>query len=172
MDYRGRYSAAEGLLFLAYGISRNLAVELEGAYISAELKENEGRPEALTYFETTFPLQRTRRLIGTPDWEFKLGVGLTRGLSLGTWTVRAAIDYTREERKFDAGEYAIEYLRRLSRSWRIVGAIEGNQLDEVSLITEAQWHFHPRAFLKINNGWGLTPNATDLAPEVGILFSV
>ena len=86
-------------------------------------------------------------------------------------TLRTGIEYTREERKFDAGEYAIEYLRRLSPRWRVAALIEGVQLDEVALITEIQWHFLPRAFLKINNGWGLTRNATDYAPEVGVMLS-
>ena len=61
---------------------------------------------------------------------------------------------------------------RGSTKWEwVVGAIEGNQLDEVALITELQWHFHRRAFLKINNGWGLTTNATDLEPEIGLLVA-
>jgi hypothetical protein len=55
--------------------------------------------------------------------------------------------------------------------WRMASLIEGNQLDEVALITEVQWHLPPRTFIKLNNGWGLTKNATDFAPEVGIMFS-
>lgn len=203
VDYRGRYRASEGLLFLAYGVTRDLALEVEAAMITAELekspsdptalpgdteesglgdveaqirwrflREGEGRPEAFTYFETVFPLQKNRRLIGTRDWEYKLGAGVTRGFPWGTVTLRAAAEYSREERKFEAGEYAVEYLKRLSRAWRVVALVEGNQLDEVSLITEIQWHFHPRAFLKVNTGWGLTPNATDFAPEVGLMLSL
>ena len=38
-DYRGKYRASEGLLFLGYGITRNLAIELEAAVITAELRE-------------------------------------------------------------------------------------------------------------------------------------
>lgn len=201
-DFRGKYTATEGLLFLSYGFSRKLAVELEAAYISATqekspsdptampdevkesglgdvegqirwrwLEETPGRPEWFSYFETVFPLQKDKDLIGTADWEWKLGVGATRGYRWGTMTIRVAIEYSREEGKFEAGEYAIEYLKRLSPKWRVVGVIEGNQIDEVSLITEVQWHFHPRIFLKVNNGWGLTTNATDMAPEVGIMFS-
>src|SRR5262245_34328831 len=95
-DYRGVYRASEGLIFLGYGISADLAVEFEAAYISAELerspsdpsnmpeeveetglgdveaqirwrflRENEDRPEAFTYFETVFPLQKQRQIIGT-----------------------------------------------------------------------------------------------------------
>lgn len=203
VDYRGRYRASEGLLFLAYGVGRNLAVEVEAAVITAELRkaaddpsampsevkesglgdvegqvrwrfleEREDRPEAFTYFETVLPLQKTRRLIGTPDWEWKLGAGVARGFPWGTMTLRAAAEYSREERKFEAGEYAVEYLRRLSPAWRVFVAVEGNQLDEVALITEAQWRFLSCAFLKLNVGWGLTTNATDFAPEVGVVFSL
>lgn len=132
-------------------------------------RETATRPELFTYFGTVFPLQKTRRIIGTQDWEFFVGLGLTRGFDWGTLTVRAAGEYSRAARpQFDAGEYAIEYLRRLSR---IVAAIEGNQVDEVSPLTEAQWQFSRHAILKANNGWGLTTNATDFAPEVGIMVS-
>lgn len=202
VDYRGRYSASEGLLFLGYGVTDNLAIEFEAAVIAAELEKGPGdpsampdeveesglgdveaqirwrlsregarRPEVFTYFETVFPLQRTRRLIGTQDWEWKLGFGLIRGFRWGTLTFRSGIEYSRAERKFEAGEYAIEYLRRLTERVRVFAMIEGNQLDEVALITEVQWRIAPRAFLKLNNGWGLTPNATDFAPELGVMFS-
>jgi hypothetical protein len=99
--------------------------------------------------------------------------GAIRGFTWGTMTFRLEVENTEDEgeRKFEAGEYAIEYLRRVSPKWRLFAAIEGSQLDEVELITEAQWHLHPRVFVKLNTGWGLTPNATDIAPEVGIMFS-
>jgi hypothetical protein len=202
VDHRGRYGATEGLLFLAYGITRDLAVELEGAFIGAELEkaandtsampgeveetglgdveaqlrwrfqhERGARPEMFTYFETVFPLQRHRRLIGTRDWEWKLGVGFTRGYRWGTMTFRTAVEFSREENKLETGEYALEYLRRLSPRLRVVGAIEGNQLDEVALITELQWFLSPRMFFKFNNGWGLTANATDIAPEFGLMLA-
>jgi hypothetical protein len=201
-EFRGRYRASEGLMFLAYGLTGNFAVEFEAAMIRAELRkspadgtttpallkesglgdveaqarwrwleENDGRPEAFSYFEAVFPVQRHRRLIGTRDWEYKAGIGVTRGFQWGTATFRVDGEYSREEQKFDAGEYALEYLKRLSPKWRIYGAIEGYQLDEVSLITEVQWHFHPRAFLKVNSGWGLTTNATDFAPEIGLMIA-
>jgi hypothetical protein len=201
-DFRGRYRASEGILFLSYGITEDLALELEGAVIRAEIRksatdtsampsrvresglgdvegqlrwrvqrEGRHRPEIFTYFETVFPFQRHRNLIGTQNWEFSLGVGVTRGYPWGTLTVRAGAEYARDARQVDAGEYAIEYLRRLSRAWRVVGAIEGVQFDELSLLTEVQWSLSPHAMLKLNSGWGLTPNATDLAPEIGILFS-
>jgi hypothetical protein len=134
-------------------------------------RETRRRPELFTYFETVFPFQKRKKLIGTPNYELKLGVGAIRGGRSGTWTLRAAVEYNAEERKLEPGEYAIEYLKRISPAWRVVALIEGNQIDEVELITEVQWRFHPRAVLKLNNGLGLTPNATDVAPEVGIMFT-
>lgn len=201
-DYRGRYEASEQLIFLGYGLTKNLAIEIEAALIAAELEkspsdpsampreieedglgdvegqirwrwqeERGSRPEAFSYFETVLPLQKHKKLIGTPAWEYKLGTGVTRGYSWGTMTVRAAIEYSGEDRKFDAGEYAIEYLKRLSPTWRVYAGIEGNQLDEVALITEAQYHLSGRVYAKVNNGWGLTRNATTYAPEVGLMLS-
>jgi hypothetical protein len=38
-DYRGRYTASEGLIFLGYGISDNVAIEIEAAVINAELRK-------------------------------------------------------------------------------------------------------------------------------------
>ena len=135
-------------------------------------RETETRPELFTFFETVFPLQKTKKIIGTQDWEFSSGLGLTRGFHWGTVTLRASAEYSAAANpKFDLGEYAIEYLRRLSPAWRVVAAIEGTQGDEISLLTEVQWSFAPRATLKLNSGFGLTANATDYAPEVGVMFS-
>lgn len=200
-DYRGRYRASEGILFFGYGLSGDIALEFEAAVITAELetaandtssakpakvsesglgdvegqirwrfqRETETRPELFTYFGTVFPLQKDKHLIGTQHWEHFFGFGLVRGYRWGTMTVRVAAEYS--NKVFDAGEYAFEYLRKLSPAWRIVAAIEGNQVDEISLITEAQWSPSPRITFKFNNALGLTPNATDIAPEIGVVFS-
>lgn len=200
-DFRGRYRAREGLLFLGYGISDRLAVELEAAVISATLdkspadpsnmptrisesglgdvegqlrwrwrRETERRPELFSYFETVFPLQKKKRLIGTQFWEFKLGTGVVRGFRWGTMTVRAAVAYEGEDRKPAVGEYAVEYLKRLSPALRLFAAVEGSE-DEVEFITEAQWFLLPNIVLKLNNAIGVTSKATDWAPEIGLLFS-
>ncbi len=200
LEHKAKYTAHEGLIFLGYGITDRLAIELEAAVISARLEkdrddpsdmpdvmeesglgdvesqlrwrwfeENEKRPELFSYFETVFPLQKDRRLIGTSDWEFKLGVGTVKGFAWGTTTLRLAAEYSRAEDKFELGEYAVEYLKRISRSLRLFAAVEGTQ-DELELIAEAQLHLRRRAVVKLNCGIGLTPKATDLAPEVGIMF--
>lgn len=201
VDYRGRYTASEGLIFLGYGITDDIAVEFEAAVISAELRkapndpstmpsrvkesglgdvegqirwrfrrETATRAEMFTYFETVLPLQKNKNLIGTQAWEYKLGFGITRGKPSGTYSFRSGIEWDGEDQKFEVGEYAFEYLRRLSPKWRVFAMIEGNQLDEVALIGEMQWLLSPRVYVKAGTGIGLTPNATDLAPEVGIMF--
>jgi hypothetical protein len=201
IDYRGRYRASEYLLFVAYGVTRRFAVELEAAAIDAELEtapeddsslpavisesglgdvegqlryrfreETPGGPDVFGYFETVFPTADEGSLIGTSNWEFKLGAGATRGYGFGTMTLRAAIEYDKAEETFAMGEAAVEYLRRLSAQWRVFGAIEGSE-DEVEAIVEAQWHFATFGALKLNNAFGVTSKATDWAPEVGVMFN-
>lgn len=201
-DFRGRYRANEGLIFLGYGITDWLAVEFEAAVIKATLekaggdpsatpakieesgsgdvegqlrfrllREGERRPEVFGFFEAVSPQQRHKVLIGTPDWEFKLGAGVIKGFLFGTVTLRAAVDYSVDESKAELGEFAVEYLRRLSPAWRVFLALEGSQ-DEGSLIAEAQYHFTDSIFLKLNSGFGITSKAIDWAPEVGVMFSL
>ena len=133
-------------------------------------KESERRPEFWSYFEAVFPFQKNRHLIGTQDWELIQGFGLTRGFSFGTLTARASASYTAEDKTVIFGEFALEYLKRLSPKWRVVLAMEGEQ-DEVAIIGEAQLRMGPRAVLKLNNGFGVTTKAPDLAPEVGIALT-
>src|SRR5437867_7321306 len=47
-DYRGKYTEQEGLIFLSYGISESVALELESAlYSSATLHKAPGDPSAV-----------------------------------------------------------------------------------------------------------------------------
>ncbi len=200
-DFRGKYRASEGLIFLGYGLTDWLAFEFEAAVITATLekssddpsdvpdkieesglgdvegqlrlrwmKENERRPELFSYFETVFPLQKDKKLIGTPDWELKLGSGVTKGFSWGTITLRTAVEYSMEESKMELGEYAVEYLKRISPAWRVYLGVEGSE-DEVECIPELQWHLTDSIFIKLNSAFGVTSKAADWAPEVGIMFS-
>ncbi len=201
LDFRGKYRASEGLMFLGYGITDNLAVEIEVAIIDATLEkapddpsdtpselsesglgdtqmqfdfrwltETAKRPGMFSYAEIVFPFQEDKVLIGTPDWEFKVGTGIIKGFSWGTISVRAAVEHDVAEETTELGEVAVEYLKRLSRTWRIYLGVEGAQ-DEIELITEAQWHLSDRVFIKLNNAFGVTSKATDWAPEVGVMFS-
>lgn len=204
IDYRGESEGHEAVLFLAYGITDDLAVELEGElYVDETLtrapddtttgmpsqiketglgdveaqirwrfaRETRTRPEFYTNLEVTFPLQKNGdALIGTSNWEYAVGLGMVKGFDWGTLTSRVSLAYEQGEGKVKFGEYAIEYLKNLSPNWRWVSAIEGED-DEVMAILEAQWHFSPRAFLKLNSGLGVTKKAEDFAPEIGVMFS-
>ncbi len=132
-------------------------------------KENEDKPEVFSYFETVFPLQKDKILIGTQDWELKFGSGLVKGFAFGTLTARVAIEYSAGEGKLDLGEFAIEYLKRISELFRFYIGIEGSQ-DEIGAIADFQFHVTDFAFIRINSGFGITSKATDYTPEIGILF--
>jgi hypothetical protein len=201
-EYRGRYEAHEKLLFLGYGVSDRLALEFEAGVISAQLDkspsdnsplpsriEEEGisdvegqirwrwnretatRPEYFTYFETVFPTGRKNSLIGTSDWQFKLGSGRVKGYRWGTFTARAAVEYDAGSNAFGAGEVALEYLKRVSNSLRVFLMAEGTE-DEWALVPELQFQFGRYGYLKLGTGIGITSKATDIAPEVGFMFTV
>lgn len=199
-DYRGKYRGSEGLIFFGYGLSDRIAIELEAAMIQASLskssmdtsgmpqkltesglgdvqtqlnwrwlKESDRRPELFSYLEVVFPHHKNKVLIGTSEWETKAGIGLIRGFAWGTMTVRAAIEHAGSTT--DLGEWAVEYFKRLSPSWRLYAGIEGTQ-DELEFIAEVQWYLNDRVRIKINNALGLTSKATGWAPEIGIMFSI
>ena len=132
-------------------------------------KETINRPELFSYFETVFPLQKNRKLIGTSEWEFKLGTGIIKGFNWGTVTFRLGAEYATGENKIELGEYAVEYLKRVSKLFRFLIAIEGSE-DEVEFITDMQFHISSNAFIRINNAFGITSKAEDYAPEIGVLF--
>ena len=98
------------------------------------------------------------------------GIGATKGFSFGTLTIRTATEYDRSEEKVELGEYAIEYLKKISSRWRIYCGVEGTQ-DEVELITEAQLHLNRNMLFIFNNALAVTAKATGWAPEVGMMFS-
>jgi hypothetical protein len=134
--------------------------------------ETERRPELFSYAEVVVPHHKRKTLIGTPGVELKFGTGVIRGFHWGTVTARAALEYAKASSSpFDTGEYAVEYLKLLSPAWRVYVGLEGTQ-DELSIITEAQWHLAPQTFVRLNNGVGVTSKATDWAPEIGVVFGL
>lgn len=144
--------------------------DVEGQFRYRWIEESLSRPEAFSYLEWVAPTQDEGSLIGTSAIELKLGSGVIRGFGFGTMTVRAAVEYDGADEEVAIGELALEYLRRVSSSWRLYAGVEGTQ-DEVELITEVQWHLAPNAMLKMNNAFGVSEKANDWAPEVGLLFS-
>jgi hypothetical protein len=134
-------------------------------------KETESWPEITFFFQTVFPLQKKKKLLGTQHWEFVPGIVVTKGYSFGTLAARLSAEYETGEDKAELDEWAIDYVKRLSPLWRIVLSVEGDQLDEVSLIGEVQYTLSKNAVLKVNSGFGLVEKAPDVAPEIGVLFS-
>lgn len=134
-------------------------------------KESRSMPEFFSFFEIVTPAQKDQdvELIGTKDWELKLGVGVVKGFRWGTFTLRTSTEYDAGEETTEAGEFALEYLKRVSSKHSIYTALEGAQ-DDVSTILEWQWHFKKDMTSKIGTGIGITEEATDFAPELGVLF--
>lgn len=132
-------------------------------------RETESKPEYFSFFEYVLPLQEDKEIIGTQDWEFVFGFGAIKGLSWGNMTGRLSVAWDGEERKIAMSEYAVEYLNRMSPSWSLVAAVEGED-DEVAFIAETQHALSQSATLKLNVGLGVTKKAVDFAPEVGVLF--
>ena len=200
-EHTGTLTEREDLLFLSHGFTDRLEVELEGALhattslrkasddfsalpsrleesglgdVESQIRwrwaeEGEHRPEMFSFFEVVFPFQKNNVLLGTQDWEYSLGFAAIKGHRWGTLTGRASLEYA--EVQVEAGEYAVEYLKRLSRTWRFYAAIEGHQTDEVEVIVEGQARLGRHVVLKFNSGFGVTSKAPDVAPEIGLLFS-
>ena len=131
-------------------------------------RETERRPGFFGYAEVVVPHHKSKPLIGTPDVETKVGIGMIRGFRWGTITVRAAVEQAGGV--FDFGEYAVEYYKRLSKRFAVYTGIEGSQ-DEIEYIAELQVWLSDTVRFKINNSFGLTSKATDWAPEIGLMIS-
>ena len=131
--------------------------------------ESARTPEFFNYFEYVLPTGEKNSLIGTSHWELKLGTGMVRGFKWGTMTFRAAIDYDTGEDFIGVGEYAIEYLKRVSNRFRVFAMMEGSE-DEIALVPEVQWFLNRNFYLKAGTGLGITSKATDFAPEVGFMI--
>jgi len=131
-------------------------------------KETERRPGFFSYAEVVVPHHKSKPLIGTPDLETKVGIGMIRGFRWGTITIRTAVEQAGGV--FDFGEYAVEFYKRLSKRFALYTGIEGSQ-DEIEYIAEIQWWLSDNVRFKINSGFGLTSKATDWAPEIGLMIS-
>jgi hypothetical protein len=109
-DFRGKYRASEGLVFIGYGLNDRWAIEIEAAVIDASLetstddpsdtpnkieesglgdvqtqidiswlKETDHGPGFFSYAEVVYPHNKEKDLIGTSEWEIKVGTGVIRG---------------------------------------------------------------------------------------------
>ena len=132
-------------------------------------KETETRPDITFFFETVFPLQKKKKLIGTQAWDFVTGTVVSKGYSFGTLSLRASVAYDRADRQVRFAEYGIDYLKKLSPEWRVALTLEGESTD-LSVIGEVQYELSKNATLKLNSGFGITKKDRVLAPEIGVLF--
>jgi hypothetical protein len=136
--------------------------------------EGRGRPEIFSFLEMTPRSQRHKALIGEPYWDLKPGVGVVRGFSFGTLTLRLTGEWNHEAKNLDLGEVAVEYLKRLSPSLRLNLAVEGGEggaPDEFVLISGVRWRISDRLALKLDNSLGISSKATDWAPQIGLMIS-
>src|SRR5262245_23364927 len=202
-DYDGRYRENEWLLFAAYGVTENFAVQAEIAAARASLEksprdlsalpakyetsgltsfetqlrwrlrqETERRPELWSYLDVVYLTNKSNLLIGTPGVQAELGLGITRGFRWGTLTVRASADYEgASTTHYAVGEYAVEYLKRLGPRWRVFAAFNGEE-KALTFITEVQWHVHRNVFVRFNQEIGLTAEADNWEPQVGVVFTL
>jgi hypothetical protein len=198
-DFRGHFSSREAQLFLAYGVTDWLAIELETSEIHAHFVKSPGdtsaTPATITEsgiadyagqvrvrlgqifaaVEVNPPVYRKKVLIGDSQWNVKGEIGATRGYRWGSMTFRTTVEYNRGDRHWDLGETSLEYLRPVSRTWRMLLAIEGGENggpDEWTLVTAAGWRVRDGLYLKFANALGLFSKSTDWEPQVGVLWAI
>ena len=149
--------------------------DIEGHLRLRVVRETDRRPEVFGFVEITAPSQRRTLLIGDKAWDVRPGLGVVRGFSWGTMTFRTDVEYNRDDHHLDLGETSIEYLRRLSPSWRLNLAIEGGETgapDEWELVTGVRWRLRDVLFVKVDNAVGLSSKATDWSPQIGLMLAL
>ncbi len=201
IDYRGEYEAFEALLFVGYGLSDRLVLELEGAIIQAELEtssddlsglppeiEESGLGDVESQLRWRWAKETpTRPEVFSyfetvfPTQEKGSLIGTTDWeFQLGAGAIRGFSWGTITARlavEYEVAEKSVglgEAALEYLKRLSPAWRIFGSVEgtgDEIELITEAQWHFARLACLKLNNAFGVTSKAPDWAPEVGVLFS-
>lgn len=199
-DFRGEYEANEYLLLLCYGISDRVSVELEGAYISAELETSPddmtGLPDEISEsglgdVQTQLNWLWQKETAHRPAFYSFAEVVFPlqdEGSLIGTsaWEVLAGVGMIRgfgfgtvtlrASAEYDGAETSFGIgetaIEYLKRLSPLwrVYAAVEGTQDEWELITELQIHRSKRLFVKLNSAVGISSKATDWAPEVGIVF--
>lgn len=197
-DFRGKYRASEGLIFLGYGLTDRVVLEVEAAVIHASLWRSPDDPTGMPDRWTESGLgdmqvqadwlwsKETERRPGIfsyaeiviPHHKSKPLIGTSEieakagiGLIKGfRWGQVTARVAVEQAGGFNLGEYAVEYYNRVSRSLGVYVGFEGNQ-DELEFISELQIWLTNTVRIKLNNAFGMTSKATDWAPEVGLMIS-
>jgi len=153
--------------------------DLEGQVRMRLARERGSRPEIFGFAEIRAPSERNKLLIGNPDWDVRPGVGIVRGFSWGTMTIRSTLEYNREHSALkepahvDIGETSVEYLKRLDRAFRLSLAFaggEGGAPDEWELRSGLQCRLTDAFLLKLDNSVGISSKAPDWTPQIGLMF--
>lgn len=201
-DFRGQYRATEGLVFLGYGLTDRLAVEMEAAVIRARLRKAPADPSAMPAvleesglgdvegqlrFRWNRETERAPEVFSYLETVFPLQKNeLLIGtqdweFKFGSGVVRGFSWGTATVRaavEYDAADANLALgevaveYLRRLNSTFRVYAGVEGTQDEIEGIAELQWFLRPNLFLKINNAFGLTSKATDWAPEFGLVFSI
>ena len=201
-DYRGRYRATEGLIFLSYGISDRWAIEMEAAMIRAKLRKAPDDPSSMPSVteesglgdvEGQLRYRWNRESDRAPELfsYFETVLPLQRDKLLigtqdwefkfGTGAVRGFSWGTMTVRaavEYDAADANLALgevaVEYLRRVSSRFAFYAGVEgaQDEIEGITEVQWWPGRNVVFKFNNAFGLTSKATDWAPEVGVLFRI
>ncbi len=156
-------------------IEENGEADLEGQVRFRLMTEGNRKPEIFGFVEITAPLQKKKVLIGEKEWDFRPGIGIIKGFSGGTLIFRTDVEYNREAKGLDLGETSLEYLRRLSLSWKVYLAIEGGETgapDEWGFNSGVSWRINDLVLLKFDNALGISAKATDWEPRLGVVFSL
>jgi len=133
------------------------------------LEERGRRPELFGYGELVAPHDSSEHLIGTENWIVNGGLGVIRGFQAGTVTFRAGFEWdTASASPTDWQEIALEYLKRVTPSWTVYGALTVSEGDEGSVVGELQWRASRHVTLRLRSAYGLSPHGPDWAPEVGV----
>ncbi len=197
-DMRGRYRSNEAQLFVAYGVTDWLALEIEGSRISATFEKspsdvsgtpariNESgfadiagqlrfrlNPGFFASIELLPPSHKRKVLIGDAQWNVKGEIGLMRGFRWGMMTFRTTVEYNRGDTHPDLGETSLEYLRQMSRAFRLFLAIEGGEggaPDDWTFVSGGRWRLTDGLFLKFDNALGLLSKSTDWESQLGIVL--
>ncbi|MFC1606686.1 hypothetical protein ACFL47_01845 [Candidatus Latescibacterota bacterium] len=200
-DYRGKYSAHEGLIFIGYGITEWLMVEFEAAVISAKLEksgddtsgmpstfEESGLGDVEGQFRWRWAKENERRpeLFSYLEVVFPVNKDKTM---IGTqdWEYKFGVGVMkgfsfgtvtfRAATEYDRSEEKVELgevaLEYLKKISNRWRVYGGFEgtQDEVEFLAEVQLHLNRNMFCRFNNGFGVTSKATDFAPEVGVVFS-
>jgi len=197
-DFRGKYRASEGLIFLGYGISDRLVFEVEAAIIRASLEKSPDDPTAMpdkwtekglgdmqVQLDWMWSKELERRPgffsyaeLVVPHHKSKPLIGTSEvevkagvGMIKGfRWGQITVRAAVEQAGGFNLGEYAVEYYNRLSKNIGVYVGFEGNQ-DELEFISELQLWLSDTVRLKLNSAFGVTSKATGWAPEVGLMIS-